>query len=29
MWEQRLNQIVGNWGQFGSVMSQPAGPLNA
>jgi hypothetical protein len=23
--EQRLNQIVGNWGQFGSAMSQPAG----
>ena len=25
MYEQRLDQIVGNWGQFESVMSQPAG----
>jgi len=25
MWERRLQQIVGNWGEFESVMSQPAG----
>ncbi len=25
MWERRLQQIVGNWGQFENVMSQPAG----
>jgi uncharacterized protein YfaS (alpha-2-macroglobulin family) len=25
LFESRLQQIVGNWGQFGSVMTQPAG----